>query len=150
VYEGDRTHLYYAGLRGLHHDTYRSTRNCGWFRGALCRATWDTGRFWAAVHHCGVSDEPAILVTPPMDCQGKALHINAATMPGGQVTAELLDEAGKPIEGFTRDACRPFAGDEVNAVLTWAGQAVVPIRRASLRLMLHNAKLYGTEWRPGL
>ena len=150
VYDGPHTHLYYAALRGVHHDTYDTTRNCGGFYGPMCRVTWRTGRFWAAVHFSGLTSacrEPASLTTPPADCGGKTLHVNAVTEKGGSVRAELVDEHGNAIEGFARDDSRPFVGDDVCAPLVWNDHERAAAGRASLRLILHNARLYGWDWR---
>ena len=146
VFDGEMAHLYYSGIRGLHGDTHRNEPNTGSFHGAFCRASWEIGRMWAAMHYAG-TDERASLTTPPQDCYGKRLVLNAATLDGGKVEAELVDAEGKPIEGYGWEDCRPFAGDEKCAALTWREHETVDVRRASLRIALTDARLYGFDWR---
>ena len=45
-----RTHMYYAGLEGLHGDiAFGAGPNILDFHGAICRASWAMDRYWAAV-----------------------------------------------------------------------------------------------------
>ena len=150
VMDGDKAHLYYSGIRGLHSDIYSDTRSGGSFEGAFCRASWDLGRMWAALHYSG-NDEVAWLTTPPMDCGGKTLFINAVTRGSGKVEAELLGgtrwKPGESLEGYSRDDCNPFRGDDTCAALTWKDHSKASVEEANLRIILTDAFLYGFEWR---
>ena len=150
VIDGDKTHLYYAGLRGLHSDIYSDVPGCSAFDGALCRATWTTGRLWGAIHHSG-NDQPAWLTRLPEPVGGKTLIINTRTRGRGKVEAELLNISDQgevtPIEGYTREDCIAFAGDETRATLRWKDHDRAAVERAGLRLILTDAILYGFEWR---
>ena len=99
------------------------------------------------MHFEGLSYYPCILTTPPLDCGGKNLIINAATDCEGKLQAELLDEQGRVISGYSREECRAFVGDEKNAVLGWQGRERCSVPRASLRFIMRNTRLYGFEWR---
>lgn len=141
-----RLHLYYGALECLHGDVYDMHDNCTHFRGAWCGASWEIGRLWAAVSaHGGLC--PGYLTTAPQDAEGKTLHVNAVTRPGGRLEAELLDEERKPIPGFTREDCRPFTGDDKGAPLTWKDHAKCPRNGVHLRLWITRSFLYGFEWR---
>ncbi len=49
-----RLYLYHGGLAGLHGDIYSNVADMRFFRGgALCRASWEMGRFFAAVNADG-------------------------------------------------------------------------------------------------
>ena len=146
VFDGDQTHLYYAGMQGLHGDIYANDPNCGSFHGAFCRATWQTGRMWAAMHYAG-TDEQASLTTPLVHPQGKRLFLNAVTVNRGKVEAELLDAQRRQIGGYRREDFRPFSGNDTCVQATWRGHETVDVRDAHLRIVLTGARLYGFEWR---
>ncbi len=147
VFDGDKAHLYYAGMRGIHGNLYSEKPDpSGTFQGAMCRASWDIGRMWAAMHHAG-NDETAWLTAPIQDMRGKKLFINAVTVNRGTVTAELLDSRRVPIKEYKREDCRPFSGDAKCAPLVWAEHETIGLERAYLRIILKDARLYGFEWR---
>ena len=153
VLDGEMAHLYYSGLRGIHGDLYRTGPNLAGFHGAFCRASWEIGRMWAAIPNAGnvygedYDDYTASLTTPLQDCRGKRLMVNAVTVDGGVVEAELLDAEHRPIDGYSKGDCRPFVGDEKCVPLTWKGHDVVDVDGAHLRLTLTDARLYGYDWR---
>ena len=148
VLDGDQAHLYYSAVRGLHGDIYSDQANAtaGRTQGAMCRASWEIGRMWAALHNGGI-DEPAWLTTPLRECHGKTLMVNAVTLNEGRVEAELLDDELKPIEGYRREECRAFSGDDKAVALTWKDHERVDVGKAHLRIILTDARLYGFDWR---
>ena len=146
VIDGEKAHLYYSGIRGLHGDMYSDQGNCGAFEGAFCRATWELGRMWAAIHYSG-NDWEAHLTTRPAACSGKTLFINAVTRNAGKVEAELLDSELKPVPGYARTDCNAFQGDEKCVPLTWADRSHVAVENAHVRIILTDARLYGFAWR---
>ena len=146
VFDGDRAHLYYAGMQGIHGAIYSTSPKLGSFHGAICRATWETGRMWAAIHYAG-TDDRASLTTPLVHPQGKMLFLNAVTVNRGRVEAELLDAQRRPIDGYRREDFRPFSGDEKCVQATWSSHETVDVRDAHLRITLTDARLYGFDWR---
>ena len=116
------------------------------FHGAWCRASWEIGRFWAAVSAEG-GICPGYLTTPSLEVEGKQLHLNAKTLGSGKIEAELLDESKQVIPGFARTDCKPFEGDQKNAPITWKKQSACNQQRVHLRLWITRAFLYGFEWR---
>ena len=146
VIDGDDVHMYYAGLTGLHGDVYADHVNNGTRAGAVCRATWDLGRMWALLNFGG-HDAPAWVTTPEVRCGGKTLFINAVTRVSGTVKAELLDAQLKPVEGYSREDCNAFRGNEKCLALTWRDRSKVLPETAQLRIILTDAFLYGFEWR---
>ena len=84
-----RLYVYYGALAGLHGDVYKTTPDMRMFRGgALCRASWDMGRFFAAVNSDGGGTSH--LTTKKIPVGGKFLQINAVTRNGGAGTVTSI------------------------------------------------------------
>ncbi len=87
--------------------------------------------------------------TPPLQFDGNRLQLNVDAAGGGAVKVELLDESGKPIEGFTKDDAIPIARNSVRMPVTWKKSpdlellAGKPIR---MRFYLTNASLYAFQF----
>lgn len=164
VREGDKLHVYYGAMEGIHSDIY-NTRETGrplptagggtikpqpigtlCFNGALCRATWTIDRLWALVCAAGGMNVGEA-TTRPKALAGRRLLVNALTRPGGSLRVELLDSSGKPLKGFTREDSQPFRGDEHSAVLTWKGGDKAPEGAVQARFCVQRAFLYGFDWR---
>ncbi len=85
------------------------------------------------------------LITKPLVFEGERLVLNFATSAAGTIRVELLDAAGRQIDGFTLADCDEVFGDEVQRVVTWnegadvSALAGTPVR---LRLTLKDADLY--------
>ena len=150
VIDGDQAHIYYSGVKGLHGCPTERDRNDGGFEGAFCRASWELGRMWAAVNFNG-NEQEAWITTPPAECGGKTLFINAKTRNHGKVEAELLSgsrwQVGEALPGYSRAECNAFSGDDKCAPLTWGDRSKASVQSACLRLVLTDAFLYGYEWR---
>ena len=61
------------------------------------------------------------------------------------MTVAVLDHAGKPILGFTRNDCEPFQGDVIRHTVKWQGNSDISAlsgKSVRLRFHLRNAKLY--------
>lgn len=140
-----RLYIYYAGLECLHGYPYEKDESCTHFHGAWCRASWEVGRLWAACSADGGLCS-GYLTARPADVKGKALSLNAKTLPRGKIEVALLDENLKPLPGFTREECRPFEGDDKHAALTWEKHGTVPRDGVHVRFHLTRGFLYGYEW----
>ena len=90
------------------------------------------------------ADSPGVLTTRPVRFRGRHLFVNLDA-PGGELRAEVLDEAGKAIPPFTRGRCVPVRGDSTCQAVRWkpaadlgklAGKAV------RLRFHLRKGRLY--------
>jgi len=89
------------------------------------------------------------MTTKPLTFQGSALEINARTGAMGYVKVELLDEAGKPIRGYTAEDCDAFAGDNVAAVMMWRSSPDVQslaARPVRLRFVMKDADVYSLRF----
>jgi predicted GH43/DUF377 family glycosyl hydrolase len=73
------------------------------------------------------------------------LLLNAVVNPGGYIQTEVLDEAGQPIAGFTREQALLFEGSVIAERVQWAERpdlASLVGRRVHLRFFLRHAALY--------
>ena len=150
IEDGETLHFYYNAMDGLHGDVYGKLDDEYLQYGSMCRASWEKGRLWSAVPaNAGPVD--GVLTTCPTESGGKTLYVNAVTLEGGEVTAELLEgnqwEIGLPVEGFARADTRVFRGDSKCTALVWAGGRRCPKDGLMLRFYLRRARLYGFEWR---
>jgi hypothetical protein len=64
------------------------------------------------------TDGTGELLTRPITFSGKHLFVNANTE-GGQLRAELVNEAGNAIAPFTIDNCKPLSQDSTLAQIRW-------------------------------
>jgi len=152
VADGEKVHIYFAALSGLHSDIYgEDPRREIYMHGGLGRATWERGRMWSVVPVVGGPHEGHVTARPIAGSEGKSLFINAVTFDDGEIAAELRSgnewDIGPALEGFTREDGAVFRGDAKCQRLTWTGGEGGPRDGLLLRLHLRRARLYGFEWR---
>jgi hypothetical protein len=86
------------------------------------------------------------LLTRPLTITDQTkLLINAVANPGGYVLAEVLDQEGKPIAGFTREDAILFQDSAVFHPFAWAGQSDLSAlagQVVQIRFILRKARLY--------
>jgi len=63
-----------------------------------------------------------VLTTRPVTFKGRHLFVNASVA-GGELRAEVLDEAGNIIGPFSAEDCLPIVGDSTKAKVAWKGAA---------------------------
>lgn len=145
---GDEVWLYYAGANYTHgtpclyvpEGTGRLTQ----YTSSIGLVTWKLDRFVSV-------DGPAeggSLTTVPVAFAGQRLEINATTGPQGRIVVEILDPAGKPIEGFARSDA--LIGDSVRHAVTFGGTGdVSPLagKPIVLRFDLTDASLFSFAFR---
>ncbi len=83
------------------------------------------------------------------------MHLRWATWPmlnvdarDGEARLEVLDAAGNPLEGCTRDDCQPIAGDHLRAVVNYGPRRGNFIRHTGpirFRIHLRNATFYALK-----
>jgi len=89
------------------------------------------------------------LITKPFLYSGRRLTVNFATSAAGSLRAELADQDGKPLPGFSLDECDEQFGDSLDRTVTWNDSADVsthigkPVR---LRFRLRDAELYAFQF----
>ena len=90
-------------------------------------------------------DECGVIVTRPLDFEGKRLHVNATVAGGGEIRVAVLDEKRKPIAGYSVGGCKAITGDGIDRPVSWTGKtdlAGLQNSKVRLRFELRNAKLY--------
>ena len=145
---GDEVWLYCGGSTYTHGDPclYRSqgTGRGTTQTGSIGLARWKLDRF-VSVDGPG---EGGTLTTIPILFSGDRLEINAKTGEGGRISVEVLDGAGKPIQGW--EPSNAFSGDDLRATVEWPGQTKVAELQGkpiSLRFQLQNAQLFSFAFR---
>ena len=142
VIKDEKLWFYYSALRG------DATMTAGgvpmykqgmYFNGAIGAATLRRDGF------CGmVADGNGEIVTRPLAFTGSHLFVNAECL-FGEVAAEVLDETGAVVSGFSAADCRGLKYvDRTKAELTFAGGTLDALkgRNVRLRFKLHCATLY--------
>jgi len=95
---GDEVWLYYSGVNYTHGAPilYGSAeeKRGKTYTGAIGLATWQRDRFISAD-----ADAGGTLTTVPLRFAGQRLELNASTFEDGEIRVEVLDAAGRPLEG---------------------------------------------------
>jgi hypothetical protein len=162
IVENGKMFIYYGGAQGLHGEIYdsravprievggesvsgRPTPTLP-FNSALCRAFWNFDRLWALVPSAGgpTVGEAVTRVEKP---NGSKLVVNVLVKKGGEFLAELQDESGKPIPGYTVNDCKSIKGDHHQIFVSWKGGQKAPSNASRIRFFLKSAFLYGYAWR---
>ena len=159
VPDGDRLHVYSSGTESLHGDLFntdksgprklkargerlsRQSSSLPNF-GALCRATWSSGRLWALAPAIG-GPYVGNATTVVRDLADRQLLVNVVTRKGGSLRAELLDGGGRVVKGFSAKDCRPVQGDHHRVALRWQGGKRAPKSAARIRFLLKRCFVYG-------
>jgi hypothetical protein len=142
---GDELWIYYFGTNRDH--AHRLDARATVMETAISRAILRLDGFMAAV----ADYTGGTLLTPLLSFKGNRLVLNLDTGAGGYALIEILDEAGKPIPGFTFHNADELNGNSVNKTVTWNGNADLsslagqPIR---LHIRMRSAKLYAFQFLP--
>jgi hypothetical protein len=130
---GDKLYFYVSGRAGVRGST--ASGECTTGLAVLRRdgfASMDAG------------DKEGTLTTRPVRFRGKHLFVNLDA-PEGDLRAEILDDRGKLIEAFTREACVPVRGDRTQLAVKWKERAdlsAVAGRPVKVRFHLTRGRLY--------
>lgn len=143
---GDKLHIYYRGFSRRHKPFGRPGNADSLNTGAIGLATIRVDGFASLA----AGFDGGRVTTKPIVFDGSTLHVNAKADFYARVVAEVLDEAGKPIAGYTADDCVPITGDSVDHEVQWkqAKLAALAGRPVKLRFHLVNAHLY-SFWTAG-
>ena len=145
---GDEVWLYYAGANYTHGapHVYDATAAKPGTKPAesIGLATWQRDRFVSA-------NGPAaggMLTTVPLRFAGTRLEVNAVTKGKGEIRVELVDAAGRPLEGFRPS--EPIVGDSLRHAVVFPGKADLASlagKPVCLRFHLRDAELYAFAFR---
>ena len=88
--------------------------------------------------------EQGEFTTHPLVLDGSRLVLNAHTLAGGSIRAELQDAEGNVFPDLSLEDSVPFSGDEVGAELCWkeSGLEEAFRRVVRIRVVLDRARLY--------
>ena len=92
------------------------------------------------------------LTTKTMTTFGDKLVINADAK-YGSIKVEVLDAAGKPIKGFTKDDADVITGDSIRHTVKWNGKydlSKLKGKAISLKFYMDRCRLYSFVFKPGL
>lgn len=168
VTEGEKLHVYYGATESLHRqisDTRAPSINVNYqervidhgahflpFTAALCRSSWRLDRLYALASSTG-GPTFGRATTTSQNLGGKPLFVNLVTRPAkksatpgmdeGYLQIELLNDAGKPLPGFSREDCLQLKGDHTALAVRWNGGAIAPPEARRARFYLKRAFLYG-------
>jgi len=90
------------------------------------------------------------LITKLFTFTGKNLSINFSSSVAGDIRAEIQDEKGKPVPGFSLEECPPIFGDSIERIVTWKGGndlAELEGKPIRLRFVLKDADLFSLIFR---
>ena len=142
---GDRMYMYYGGDIKYHGP--RKGVDLGVTRGKIGLGMLRRDGFVSmdATPSGGMlTTRPLLLTTDRVDGSPVEIHVNVKS-DHGQCLVELLDETGKPIDGYGKAEADAIVADTVDTTVTWNGDSDItrllaqPIR---LRFHLTNARLY--------
>jgi hypothetical protein len=131
---GDELYFYHSGRAGS--PAKSQTRDGGGATGlAILRrdgfASLDAGK------------DGGTLTTRPVMFQGQHLFVNA-DVAAGELTAEVLDERDRALEGLTRADCVPVRADRTLQAVTWKAGDLAKVAGKPVRLRFHltGGRLY--------
>ncbi len=125
--------IIYYGASDTEHDTTGSTSRIG-------RARWRLDGFVSL----NSDVTPDTVVTNKLLIKGNYLLLNTDAS-AGYIIAEILDENGLVIPGFSAANCIPVTTDNIKTVMKWYGQdgtGILQNRIIRVRFISQNAKLY--------
>ena len=133
VIVGDELRLYYGAWRKEHS---AGSENDGAIGLATLRLDGFVGL--KATDRCGT------IVTKPFNLQGRSLQVNADA-DKGELRVEILDQIGKPIEGFAAADCQPITRDGLRHNVTWSAKKQLGDLKGKticLMFVVKDAELY--------
>jgi hypothetical protein len=113
----------------------------GAFRGEIGLVKWKRDRFVSV----DAGQAEGMLTTKPIQFAGSNLLLNARIAADGYVKAELLDERGNVIPGFSAEECRALQGDQIYHLVRWSDHSSVSNLAGSvikIRFYLKNGQLF--------
>lgn len=139
--------VYCAATERLHRDPFATHNTIYALHAALCCASWEVDRYWAAVSAAGGTHEVP-LTSFLLPAGGKRLSVNAATstVGEGELVAELLDAEGQTTDGSGHAYYPASSGEDKARTLRWSGGAACPVDHAAVRFYVKRARLYGFGW----
>lgn len=128
--------FYYNGFSITHSATGPEPRSVG----SICLARMRLDGFVSL--EAGESE--GNLLTKPLVVNGTRLCLNADAAQG-EIQAEIVDEKGRALPGFSAGECLPFRGDNTKGEIRWKGKrnlSALTGREVRIRFSLQKASFY--------
>lgn len=141
VVVGDELWFYYTGFAGDSARKGREARDNGMYANASTGIAKLRRDGFASMD---AGTDGGTLTTKQVTFSGHRLFVNV-DCPEGRLRVDVLDENGKPIEGFSRARCRPLAVNSTMSEVTWEGTKDLSRlvgRPVCFRFHLQNGQLY--------
>src|SRR5262249_7458740 len=138
---GDRLHFYFSGRGGS--PGKGDSRD-----GAGCTGLAFLRRDGFA--SLGAGAEGGTLTTRPVRFSGKHLFVNPEAA-RGELTAEVLDENGRALEGLSRADCVPLQADKTAQAVSWKSATLATAAGKAVRFRFHlkDGRLFAFWVSPG-
>ena len=143
----DELRFYYACWNGDHLSFFRDGRPYYNNRMRNSSTAWATLR-WDGFVSLDAEADRGELQTKPLRFDGSALKVNFAGAQGS-LRAELQDESGTTIPGFSLSDSIPLSGDNVSAVVRWQNDrslAQLSGRPIRIRFEIKSGSLYSFQF----
>lgn len=142
VRRGDEIWQYYFGTEEYHSSMQRDKPRRGVFRVVQ--------RLDGFVSADTPYDTTGVLVTKPLVFEGNRLVLNIDTDATGYAQVGILDENGRPIEGFSLDDCVYINGDFIEKEVEWLrkGTDVSALEGRTVQLVfrMRGSKLFAMQF----
>lgn len=129
---GDRTMIYYSAWDNSHDSKERR-------RSGIGLATLRLNGFVSL----DATDTGNVTTNLMKNASGPLLvNVNAAV---GSLRAELIDDEGNPILGYSMSECLPIQSDDISEIVQWKNHTELPakLKEVIIRFEMDNASLYG-------
>lgn len=138
---GDKLHFYYTAFRG----NEANVNPIGYWSGLYANASAGL----AILRRDGFASMDAdkserMLLTKILNFSGKYLFVNVEA-PHGMLVAQICEEDGTPIRGFTREECIPVKSDKTKQRILWKSkESLETLTGKNVRFCFYltNGKLY--------
>jgi len=143
---GDELSLYYTAHRWTHRPANRASTKDN--NSVISRAVYRLDGFVSVEAPSGDGE----WVTPPLLFQGDRLEVNFDGSAGGWLRVELQDGRGATLRGFSLSDADAVLGNSTAETVNWRGRhdlASLVGNPVKLRFVIHDAKLYAFQFRPG-
>ena len=142
---GDKLYFYYTAFQGDETKKYPAERQLDYWSGMYSNASMGL----AVLRRDGFASmdagaEEGILFTRPLTFSGKHLFVNIEST-RGRFQAEVCQEDGKPLPGFTREDCLPISTDSTKVMVAWKDRNSLESfvgSRIRFKFYMTNSKLF--------
>jgi hypothetical protein len=126
--------LYFGAMNKAHGSSVAGGKQTA----KIAKATWRRDGF---ISLCNGGSDPGIITTKKLAFPEhfSSLKVNADLYSGGFLKAEILDEEGNVLPGFSLDKAKPISGDRKTETVCWegGGEDLESLTGKALKLRFH-------------